>query len=340
MSCGVLSRTRAWGRFSSWKRSFCEGIISRHDVRRRRPIACSRKRLVRPVASPHRNQLTRQFSREVAAAVEAAIANRTRALVEKGGKVAPNGVHRAAGADERWPTLDQHQWAYINRVLARTNGNKSEAAAMLGLHRRSLQRLLRRNKGAGRAAPQGCHAASRGTRGQQADRHGRRDDRPRVADVLRDRARHPRLGAAASRGQRTASRALARPRAQHVRRQGESLRAQAGAPRQGPRRLSLSRPRAIKLAASTADKGVAGRSLARRAPDSKLQRELDEQTLPSFRGRSSHVDASPRGARWRLRLVDALERRCGRRREGGRGGRGRRWGPGRHDGGLRRGRRR
>jgi DNA-binding NtrC family response regulator len=99
-----------------------------------------------PVPSPHRDQLTRQFSKEVAAAVEAAIANRTRALVQKNGKASSNGVHRAGPVDERWPTLDEHQWSYINRVLARTHGNKSEAAALLGLHRRSLQRLLRRNK--------------------------------------------------------------------------------------------------------------------------------------------------------------------------------------------------
>jgi DNA-binding NtrC family response regulator len=101
--------------------------------------------------SPHRDQLTRQFSREVAAAVEAAIANRTRALVEKNGRPAASGAQRGS-SDERWPTLDEHQWSYINRVLARTHGNKSEAAAMLGLHRRSLQRLLRRNKG-GHGAP-------------------------------------------------------------------------------------------------------------------------------------------------------------------------------------------
>jgi DNA-binding NtrC family response regulator len=94
----------------------------------------------------HRDQLTRQFSKEVAAAVEAAIANRTRALVQKNGRPSTNGAQRAETLDERWPTLDEHQWAYINRVLARTHGNKSEAAAMLGLHRRSLQRLLRRNK--------------------------------------------------------------------------------------------------------------------------------------------------------------------------------------------------
>ena len=106
----------------------------------------------KPPVSPHRDQLTRDFSKEVAAAVEAAIANRTRALVEKNGRPSPNGVHRAGAGDDRWPTLDEHQWAYINRVLTRTHGNKSEAAALLGLHRRSLQRLLRRNKRTGRAA--------------------------------------------------------------------------------------------------------------------------------------------------------------------------------------------
>jgi DNA-binding NtrC family response regulator len=112
-----------------------------------RPGNSSARRLLQkaptvPQALPLRNQLTRRFSREVAAAVEAAIANRTRALVEK---TPASGGRSAATADERWPTLDEHQWSYINRVLARTHGNKSEAAAMLGLHRRSLQRLLRRN---------------------------------------------------------------------------------------------------------------------------------------------------------------------------------------------------
>jgi DNA-binding NtrC family response regulator len=101
----------------------------------------------KPIVGAPRDQLTRQFSKEVAAAVEAAIANRTRALVQKNGRPVANGAQRAGAVDERWPTLDEHQWSYINRVLTRTHGNKSEAAAMLGLHRRSLQRLLRRNKG-------------------------------------------------------------------------------------------------------------------------------------------------------------------------------------------------
>jgi DNA-binding NtrC family response regulator len=88
--------------------------------------------------------LVRGFTRQVADAVEATIVARTRDLVQKAGTpayLAP-GRHADAPVGERWPTLDEHQWTYIRRVLARTGGNKSEAANILGLHRRSLQRLL------------------------------------------------------------------------------------------------------------------------------------------------------------------------------------------------------
>jgi DNA-binding NtrC family response regulator len=129
-------------------------ILRGNNLRSQRTQAKTARRLLteearKSVQSPHRD-LARQFSKEVAAAVEAAIANRTRALVEKNGKPAANGAGRSGATDERWPTLDEHQWAYIHRVLERTHGNKSEAAAMLGLHRRSLQRLLRRKKDRGR----------------------------------------------------------------------------------------------------------------------------------------------------------------------------------------------
>jgi DNA-binding NtrC family response regulator len=98
--------------------------------------------------------------------VEAAIADRTRSLMEKNNRTSQPGAERGA-TDERWPTLDEHQWSYIHRVLARTHGNKSEAAAMLGLHRRSLQRLLRRNKGNGVRRPGKSSAARRAaTRGE------------------------------------------------------------------------------------------------------------------------------------------------------------------------------
>jgi two-component system response regulator RegA len=39
-------------------------------------------------------------------------------------------------------SLDQVEWEHINRVLLDCDGNISEAARILGLHRRSLQRKL------------------------------------------------------------------------------------------------------------------------------------------------------------------------------------------------------
>ena len=39
-------------------------------------------------------------------------------------------------------SLDRVQWEHINRVLLECNGNVSEAARALGIHRRSLQRKL------------------------------------------------------------------------------------------------------------------------------------------------------------------------------------------------------
>ena len=42
------------------------------------------------------------------------------------------------------PTLARVEWEHINRVLADCGGNVSEAARILGIHRRSLQRKLAR----------------------------------------------------------------------------------------------------------------------------------------------------------------------------------------------------
>jgi len=39
-------------------------------------------------------------------------------------------------------SLSRMEWEYINRVLAECDGNISQAARLLGLHRRSLQRKL------------------------------------------------------------------------------------------------------------------------------------------------------------------------------------------------------
>jgi two-component system response regulator RegA len=42
------------------------------------------------------------------------------------------------------PSLARAEWEHIHRVLADCGGNVSEAARRLGIHRRSLQRKLRK----------------------------------------------------------------------------------------------------------------------------------------------------------------------------------------------------
>jgi len=54
--------------------------------------------------------------------------------------------HDGSPADEPPPTsvpsLDRVEWEHIDRVLVSCGGNITQAAALLGLHRRSLQRKL------------------------------------------------------------------------------------------------------------------------------------------------------------------------------------------------------
>lgn len=48
------------------------------------------------------------------------------------------------GTDFRAPSLARAEWEHIHRVLSDCGGNISEAARRLGIHRRSLQRKLRK----------------------------------------------------------------------------------------------------------------------------------------------------------------------------------------------------
>ncbi len=52
-----------------------------------------------------------------------------------------------------WPTLAVIERRYIDRVLSRTGGNKTHAAEVLGIDRRTLNRMFARE----RAADQGKH---------------------------------------------------------------------------------------------------------------------------------------------------------------------------------------
>lgn len=47
---------------------------------------------------------------------------------------------------EDWPTLDVLRIRYIQRVLEHVQGNKSRAAVLLGIDRRTLNRILTRER--------------------------------------------------------------------------------------------------------------------------------------------------------------------------------------------------
>jgi two-component system response regulator RegA len=70
--------------------------------------------------------------------------------------IKPTDVDRLLGALERneeeiakvaavsAPSLERVEWEHIQRIISDCNGNISEAARILGLHRRSLQRKLQK----------------------------------------------------------------------------------------------------------------------------------------------------------------------------------------------------
>ena len=55
---------------------------------------------------------------------------------------APDAASSEGGPAFEVPTLARVEWEHIHRVLTDCNGNISQAARLLGLHRRSLQRKL------------------------------------------------------------------------------------------------------------------------------------------------------------------------------------------------------
>jgi two-component system response regulator RegA len=63
------------------------------------------------------------------------------AAFQRGGTEIPKGQEVPPTAV---PTLAQAEWEHIHRVLSDCDGNISEAARRLGIHRRSLQRKLRK----------------------------------------------------------------------------------------------------------------------------------------------------------------------------------------------------
>ena len=59
-----------------------------------------------------------------------------------GFKQAPSPVASEGTNSDELPSVKRVEWEHIQRVLADNNGNVSETARQLGMHRRSLQRKL------------------------------------------------------------------------------------------------------------------------------------------------------------------------------------------------------
>ncbi len=55
-------------------------------------------------------------------------------------------AHAVADPAEDWPTLDVLRLRYIHRAIEHTNNNKTRAAELLGIDRRTLNRILARER--------------------------------------------------------------------------------------------------------------------------------------------------------------------------------------------------
>ncbi|MFT3774160.1 MAG: helix-turn-helix domain-containing protein [Minicystis sp.] len=64
-----------------------------------------------------------------------------------------NDAQHLADPAEDWPTLDVLRLRYIHRAIAHTNNNKTRAAELLGIDRRTLNRILARERARRRPAP-------------------------------------------------------------------------------------------------------------------------------------------------------------------------------------------
>ncbi|HEV2764284.1 MAG TPA: sigma-54 dependent transcriptional regulator [Pyrinomonadaceae bacterium] len=59
---------------------------------------------------------------------------------------APARVEPSAGGDREWVTLSEVEGHYVRRVLEHTRGNKQAAARLLGVDRKTLQRMIQRHR--------------------------------------------------------------------------------------------------------------------------------------------------------------------------------------------------
>jgi Fis family transcriptional regulator, factor for inversion stimulation protein len=54
----------------------------------------------------------------------------------------PGAAPAPASLDDDWPTLDELSLRYLHRVIEHAKGNKTKAAEVLGIDRRTVSRIL------------------------------------------------------------------------------------------------------------------------------------------------------------------------------------------------------
>ena len=64
----------------------------------------------------------------------------------------PTDTHSDADPAGDWPTLEALRLRYIHRAIEHTNNNKTRAAELLGIDRRTLNRILARERSRRRAS--------------------------------------------------------------------------------------------------------------------------------------------------------------------------------------------
>jgi len=70
----------------------------------------------------------------------------THAVTETAPESGPVAVQAPPSLDNDWPTLSVLSRRYIDRALEHTHGNKTRAADLLGIDRRTLNRILARER--------------------------------------------------------------------------------------------------------------------------------------------------------------------------------------------------
>ena len=123
-------------------------FLERFSDRSRREV-----REIDPVAAQHLldydwpgnvRELENCIERAVALSREARVT--AEALPKKIREHTPRRVLVTANEPEEMPTLDELELRYIRRVLQAVDGNKSQAAKILGIDRRTLYRRLEKHR--------------------------------------------------------------------------------------------------------------------------------------------------------------------------------------------------